>query len=159
VLATLLFTDLVASTQTATRVGDQAWRDLLSRHYESNRAVLERHGGREIETTGDGMLATFSAPATAVRCAGELRSVAMNDGLHVRVGVHLGEVELIGGRVRGVAVHEAARIMAAAAPDEILVSELVRSFGAASGLSFEDRGAHELRGFQEPRLLFALGGG
>jgi class 3 adenylate cyclase len=155
VLTTLLFTDLVASTETLARVGDAAWRDLLSRHYEANRAVLEQHGGREIETTGDGMLAMFSAPAPAVRCAGDLRASAIREGLHVRVGVHVGEVELVGGHVRGMSVHEAARIMSAARADEILVSEVARGFAAESGLTFEDRGEHELKGLSEPRHLFA----
>ncbi len=156
VLTTLLFTDLVGSTETLARIGDAAWRDLLSRHYEANRAVLERHGGREIETTGDGMLAMFSAPVPAVRCAADLRSSAVKEGLHVRVGVHVGEVELVGGHVRGLAVHEAARIMAAARTDEIFVSEIVRAFAAQSGLTFEDRGEHALKGLPEPRRLFVL---
>jgi class 3 adenylate cyclase len=156
VLTTLLFTDLVDSTRTAARIGDAAWGDLLSRHYGASRGALERHGGREIETTGDGMLATFSAPAAAVRCADELRAGAIKHGLHVRVGVHVGEVELVGGNVRGVAVHEAARIMAAAAPDEILISEVVRTFAGTSGLSFDDRGERELKGFADPRRLFAV---
>lgn len=156
VLTTLLFTDLVGSTETLARIGDAAWRDVLSRHYEANRAVIERHGGREIDTTGDGMLAMFSAPAPAVRCAGELRSSAFKEALHVRVGVHVGEVELVGGRVRGLAVHEAARIMAAAGSDEILVSEAVRLFAGASGLTFVDRGDHELKGLPEPHRLFAF---
>jgi class 3 adenylate cyclase len=104
------------------------------------------------------MLATFSAPAAAVRCADEVRSGAIGDGLHVRVGVHLGEVELVGGRVRGVAVHEAARIMAAARADEVLVSELVRTFAAESGLAFEEHGEQQLKGFSQPRRLFALAG-
>lgn len=117
--------------------------------------MLERHGGREIETTGDGMLAMFSAPAPAVRCAGDLRTSAIRQGLHVRVGVHVGEVELVGGHVRGMSVHEAARIMAAARADEILVSEIVRAFAAPSGLTFEDRGEHELKGIPGPWRLFA----
>ncbi len=156
VLTTLLFTDLVGSTETLARIGDAAWRDVLSRHYEANRAVIERHGGREIDTTGDGMLAMFSAPAPAVRCAGGLRSSAFKEALHVRVGVHVGEVELVGGQVRGLAVHEAARIMAAAGSDEILVSEAVRLFAGASGLTFVDRGEHELKGLPEPHRLFAF---
>jgi class 3 adenylate cyclase len=156
VLTTLLFTDVVGSTATAARIGDAAWRGLLSGHYEANRAVLERHGGREIETTGDGMLALFSAPAPAVRCGDNLRAVAIKDGLHVRVGVHVGEVELVGGQVRGLAVHEAARITAAADDDEILVSEIARTFAAESGLRFEDRGDHELKGVPGSRRLFAF---
>ncbi len=155
VLTTLLMTDLVSSTETLAQIGDAAWRDLLSRHYEANRALLERHGGREIETTGDGMLAMFSAPAPAVRCAGDLRASAIREGLHVRVGVHVGEVELVGGHVRGMSVHETARIMAAARADEILVSEIVRAFAAPSGLTFEDRGEYDLKGLPGPRRLFA----
>ncbi len=156
VLTTLLFTDLVGSTETLVRVGDEVWRDLLSRHYESNRAVLERHGGREIETTGDGMLAMFSAPAQALRCAGDLRASAIKEGLRVRVGVHVGEVELVGGHLRGMSVHEAARIMGVARPDEILVSEIVRAFAEPAGLAFEDRGEHRLKGLSGLRRLFAL---
>lgn len=155
VLTTLLFTDLVGSTETLARIGDSAWRDRLSRHYEANRAVLERHGGREIETTGDGMLAMFCAPAPAVRCAGDLRTSAISEGLNVRVGVHVGEVELVGGHVRGLAVHEAARIMAMARADEILVSEVVRDFARASGMTFEGRGESELKGLPGSRRLFA----
>jgi class 3 adenylate cyclase len=155
-LTTLLFTDLVGSTETLVRVGDEVWRDQLSRHFESNRAVLERHGGREIETTGDGMLAMFSAPAPAVRCASDLRASAIKEGLHVRVGVHVGEVELVGGHLRGTAVHEAARVMGTAGADEILVSEIVRAFAATAGLAFEDRGEHRLKGLSGPRRLFAL---
>ena len=155
VLTTLLFTDLVGSTETLARIGDAAWRDLLSRHYEANRAVLERHGGREVETTGDGMVARFPAPAMAVRCADDLRASAIGEGLHVRIGIHVGEVELVGGHVRGVAVHEAARIMAAAGSDEILVSEIVRSFASSSGLAFEDRGEFTLKGLPGPWRLFA----
>lgn len=155
VLTTLMFTDLVGSTETLARIGDAAWRDRLSRHYEANRTVLERHGGREVETTGDGMLAVFSAPGPAVRCAGDLRASAIREELHVRIGVHVGEVELVGGRFRGISVHEAARIMAAASADEILVSDAVRAFAAPSGLTFEDRGEYELKGLPGRQRLFA----
>jgi hypothetical protein len=105
----------------ATRLGDVAWRELLSRHFEGARAELERFGGREVTTTGDGLLATFNGPAQALRCAGAIRRAAGREGLQVRVGVHVGEVELVGADVRGVAVHEAARIMAKADQGEILV--------------------------------------
>jgi class 3 adenylate cyclase len=158
VLTTILLTDLVGSTEILTRIGDTAWRDLLSGHYEANRTVLERHAGREIETTGDGMLAMFPAPASAVHCASDLRASAIREGLHVRVGVHVGEVELVGGHVRGLSVHEVARIMAAARADEVLVSEVVRALAAPSGLTFEDRGEHELKGLPGPRRLFAYAG-
>lgn len=158
VLTTLLLTDLVGSTETLSQVGDTSWRDLLSRHYEANRALLERHGGREVETTGDGMLAMFSAPAPAIRCAGGLRASAIREGLHVRVGVHVGEVELVGGHVRGLSVHEVARIAAAASADEVFVSEIVTALAAPSGLTFEDRGEYELKGVPELRRLFAYAG-
>lgn len=155
VLATLLFTDLVESTPLAARIGDVAWRERLSSHYEAARALLDRFGGREVATTGDGMLATFGAPAPALRCADEIRTAAAHDGLQVRSGVHVGEVDVVGTGVRGVAVHEAARIMALAEAGEILASEVTRNLAAASGLAFEDRGAHVLKGLPGEWRLFA----
>lgn len=154
-LATLLFTDLVASTETAGRLGDAAWSDVLSGHFEAARAHLERFHGREVKTTGDGMLATFDAPAQALQCADALRRSATREGLHVRAGVHVGEVEIAAGDVRGVAVHEAARIMAAAEKDEILVSETTRALALTSGSTFEDRGSHVLKGLPGEWRLFA----
>jgi class 3 adenylate cyclase len=148
VLATLLFTDVVDSTAIAARLGDNRWRELLSRHFETARAELERFGGREVTTTGDGMLATFEGPARALHCAAALRRSTSRDGLRIRAGVHIGEVELVGNDVRGVTVHEASRIAAAAAPDEILVSDLTRALAGASGLVFEDRGTHTLKGLE-----------
>jgi len=148
VLATLVFTDVVDSTAIAARLGDNRWRELLSRHFETARAELERFGGREVTTTGDGMLATFEGPARALHCAAALRRSTSRDGLRIRAGVHIGEVELVGSDVRGVTVHEASRIAAAAAPDEILVSELTRALAGASGLVFEDRGTHTLKGLE-----------
>ncbi len=148
VLMTLLFTDLVGSTAMAAKLGDARWRELLSEHFEAARALLERFRGREVKTTGDGMLATFDGPGRALRCAAAIRSAAQRRGLHIRAGVHVGEVELVGEDVRGVTVHEAARIMAAAAEDEILVSELTRGLAGASGLAFEDRGTHTLKGLE-----------
>ena len=158
VLATLLFTDIVDSTSLAARLGDGHWRDLLSGHLLSVRAELERYGGREVSTTGDGLLATFDGPGQALRCAMAIRDVAGRDGLTVRAGVHVGEVEVVGDDVRGVAVHEAARVMAAARPDEILVSDLTRTLASASGLVFEDRGSHTLKGLDGERRLAALVG-
>jgi class 3 adenylate cyclase len=155
ILTTLVFTDLVESTEALSRMGDMGWRDLLSRHYESSRTILERFGGREIGTTGDGMFATFSATAAAIQCAAEIRSRAARDALRVRAGVHVGEVELVGNDVRGIAVNEAARIVGQAAPDEILVSEAAKTFAETAGLTFEDRGLHELKGIPTPRRLFA----
>jgi class 3 adenylate cyclase len=146
VLATLLFTDLVGSTEMARELGDSRWRELLSRHFEAARSELERFGGREVNTTGDGMLATFDGPARALHCAAAIRRAANREDLRIRAGVHVGEVELVGQNVRGVTVHEAARIMAAAAEDEILVSDLTRALAGASGLAFDDRGTHTLKG-------------
>jgi class 3 adenylate cyclase len=155
-LVTLLFTDLVDSTVTANRLGDVAWRELLSTHYEAVRAALERHHGREINTTGDGLLATFDAPAAALRCAVAIRRTAAGEGLHIRASVHVGEVELVGNDVRGIAVHEAARILGVAKADEILLSATTCSLAHNSGFVFRDRGSHELKGLQgEWQLLSA----
>jgi class 3 adenylate cyclase len=158
VLTTLLFTDHVGSTATLVRLGDAAWREALSAHYEAARIELERFRGHEVETTGDGLLATFLGPAAALGCAAAIRSIAAREGLRIRAGVHVGEVEHVGNGVRGVAVHEAARIMAVARPDEILVSETTRVLAAAAGLDFEDRGLHELKGFPAAFRLFAYAG-
>ncbi len=159
VLATLLFTDLVDSTTTAARLGDSRWRELLSTHYESVRSELERFRGREIETTGDGLLATFEGTARALHCAAAIRRISQRDGLPVRIGVHVGEVELVGEDVRGVTVHEASRIMAAAGPDEILVSGLTRALAVGAGFAFEDRGTHVLKGLEGEWPLSALTSG
>lgn len=156
ILATLLFTDLVDSTVMAARLGDARWRELLSKHFESARAELERFGGREVKTTGDGLLATFDGPARALHCAAAIRRVANREGVKMRAGVHVGEVELVGQDVRGVTVHEAARIMAAAGEDEILASDLTRALAGASGLAFEDRGTHTLKGLDGEWRLAAF---
>jgi class 3 adenylate cyclase len=158
VLATLLFTDVVDSTALAAREGDGRWRSLLSDHLESARIELERYGGREVTTTGDGLLATFDGPARALHCASAIRRDANRAGLHIRAGVHVGEVELVGQDVRGVTVHEASRIMAAAGPDEILVSDLTHALAGASGLPFEDRGTHSFKGLDGEWKLAAFTG-
>jgi len=155
ILATLLFTDLVGSTVIASQLGDVAWRELLSRHFEAVRGQMERFGGREVKTTGDGLLATFAGPAQALHCAVAICRAANREGLHLRAGVHVGEVELVGSDVRGVAVHEAARIMAKAGQDEILVSEITRTLALTSNLVFQDRGHHTLKGFPGQWRLFA----
>lgn len=155
VLTTLLFTDLVESTSEAARLGDSAWREVLASHYAAIRAELDRSGGREVTTTGDGVLAVFDAPAAAIRSAASIRDTAKRHDLHIRAGVHVGEVQVVGDNVEGLAVHEAARVMAAAGTDEILVSETTRSLAAVSGLRFEDRGMHVLKGLPEERRLFA----
>lgn len=159
VLATLLFTDLVDSTAKAAELGDARWRALLSELFEASRRELERFGGREANTTGDGMLATFDGPARALHCAAALVRCADRHGLQIRVGVHVGEVELVGSDVRGIAVHEAARVMSAAGPGEIVVSELTRALAGAAGLRFEDRGLHTFKGIEgEWRLAAYLPG-
>jgi class 3 adenylate cyclase len=148
VLATVLFTDLVDSTAKASELGDTRWRTLLSEYFVGARSELERYRGRQVKTTGDGLLATFDSPGQALRCAAAIRRLTQDSGLRMRAGVHLGEVELIDDDVRGVTVHEASRIMGAAAPDEILVSGITRTIGETSGLQFEDRGAHALKGLE-----------
>jgi len=158
VLATLLFTDVVDSTATAARLGDAAWHDLLATHYEAARAAFDRFNGNEVNTTGDGMVARFDGPAVALGCAATIRDGAVRDGVHIRAGVHVGEVQLVGKDVRGVAVHEAARVMSKAEADEILVSETTRALAMASGLVFEERGTHELKGLPGEWRLFAYVG-
>jgi class 3 adenylate cyclase len=153
VLATLLFTDLVDSTTTLVAGGDTSWSDLISLHHQTLRSETERFRGRIVDTAGDGLLAIFDAPARALRCASAIRSAASTQGLRVRAGVHAGEVAMAGDAVRGVAVHEAARIMAAAAPDEILVSEAVPTLVSGVGLRFELRGEYELKGLGTRVLL------
>lgn len=155
ILVTLLFTDVVGSTALAAKLGDGRWRELLSKHYESARVELERFRGREVHTTGDGLLATFAAPAPALHCAVAIQKAARDEGLQIRAGVHVGEVETVGRGVRGVAVHEAARIMGQAAGDEILVSETTRLF-AGQELDFEDRGVHTLKGLDGEWRLSAF---
>lgn len=156
VLATLLFTDIVDSTQLATQLGDVRWRERLSQHFESARVELERFGGREVKTTGDGMLATFEGTARALHCAVAIRKVANRDDLRIRAGIHVGEVELVGDDVRGRTVHEAARIAAAAGPDEILVSDLTRALAGVSEITFEERGVHAFKGLDGEWRLHAL---
>jgi class 3 adenylate cyclase len=154
-LAALLFTDLVDSTSMLARIGDVAWHELLSEHYHLARAELERSGGTEITTTGDGLFATFEAPARALRCAASIRDAAERQGLAMRAGVHVGEVTITQDGVRGIAVHEASRVMGAAAAGEILVSDIARALAAPAGLTFEDRGELTLKGLEGPRRLSA----
>jgi len=154
VLATLLFTDLVDSTTTLVDGGDVSWSDVIALHQQTMRSETERFRGRIVDTAGDGLLAIFNAPARALRCASAIRSAGAAQGLRVRAGVHAGEVATAGDAVRGAAVHEAARIMAAAAPDEILVSETLPALVSGLGLHFDPRGEYELKGFGT-RNLFA----
>jgi class 3 adenylate cyclase len=146
VLSTVLFTDIVGSTTKAAEMGDRDWRALLDRHHDAVRALLRRYRGREVDTAGDGFLATFDGPARAVRCGQAICKAVRSLGLEVRTGVHTGEVEVAGDDVRGIAVHVGARITALAGSSEVLVSRTVRDLVAGSGLAFEDAGAHELKG-------------
>jgi class 3 adenylate cyclase/pimeloyl-ACP methyl ester carboxylesterase len=155
VLATVLFTDIVSSTQRAAEMGDRAWKALLRQHNHIVRQHLERHRGREINTTGDGFLASFDGPARAVRCGREIADVLKGLNLQVRVGVHTGECELVGEDLGGIAVHIGARVLSHAQPDEILVSSTVRDLVAGSGLRFESRGAHALKGVPGDWNLYA----
>jgi class 3 adenylate cyclase len=156
VLATLLFTDIVGSTELAARLGDRAWRELLGRHDREVRNVLDRHRGREVKTTGDGFLAVFDGAGRAVRAAIDVRTRARAIGLEIRAGVHTGEVELARDDLRGVAVHEAARIAAAASGGEILVSSTTHQLASGAGLTFRDRGERELKGLAGPRTLYEV---
>jgi class 3 adenylate cyclase len=154
-LATLLLTDLVDSTSRARAVGDRAWLNVLSAHFEMIRTSLQRYRGHEVQTTGDGMLATFDGPAAALRCAADVRRSTARDGLQIRAGVHIGEVDLGEGNVRGIAVHEVARIASEAGGDEILVSEVTRALASSSQLQFRPVGKRTLKGLPGEWELFA----
>jgi len=156
VLTTLLFTDMIGSTKMVADVGDREWRNLLDGHRMIAERALERYRGRLIKTMGDGLLATFDGPARAIRCAADMRDSVRELGLHIRAGVHTGEVELLGEDVGGIAVHIAARVSALAVSDEILVSRTVKDLVAGSGIEFEDRGAHVLKGVPDEWRLYAV---
>ena len=155
VLATVLFTDIVGSTERATELGDRGWRDLLERHHSAVRNELSRYRGHEIDTAGDGFFATFDGPARAIRCALAIRGAAHELGLELRSGLHTGECELLGDKVAGIAVHTGARVASRAGPNEVLVSSTVRDLVSGSGIAFEDRGEHDLKGIG-PRQVFAV---
>jgi class 3 adenylate cyclase len=155
VLATVLFTDVVGSTQRAAEMGDARWRELLERQNVAVRAMLARYRGTEVKTMGDGFLATFDGPARAVRCAQGICAAVKPLGLEVRAGCHTGEIELVGADVGGIAVHIGARIAALAGPSEVLVSSTVKDLVAGSGLQFAERGEHELKGVPGSWRLYA----
>jgi len=155
VLATVLFTDIVGSTGKVAELGDAGWRDLLERHHATVRALLARYRGREIDTAGDGFFASFDGPARGVQCAHAIMESLRPLGLGVRAGLHTGEVETIGGKVGGIAVSIGARVGAMARPSEVLVSQTVKDLVAGSGLEFEDRGEHVLKGVPGEWRLFA----
>ena len=156
VLATVLFTDIVGSTERARALGDHAWHQLLDVHDAMVRTHLERYRGREVKATGDGFLATFDGPARAIRCATELTDALRSSGVEIRAGLHTGEVEVRGDDVGGIAVHTAARVQAEARPGEVLVSRTVTDLVAGSGISFVDRGSHVLKGLAGEWQLFAV---
>ncbi|MDH4141682.1 MAG: adenylate/guanylate cyclase domain-containing protein, partial [Chloroflexota bacterium] len=156
ILATVLFTDIVDSTGTALRLGDRAWADSMATYESRTREVLERFRGREVKMTGDGVLATFDGAARAVHCAVALRSGAADLGLAIRASLHTGEIERAGSDIRGVAIHEASRTLGLAGAGEILISAVTAGLAADAGITFEDRGEHELRGLSGLRRIYAV---
>jgi class 3 adenylate cyclase len=156
VLATILVTDIVGSTERAAELGDEAWKELLERHHSIVREQLRAFRGEEVDTAGDGFLATFDGPGRAIRAAVAIRNGLLDSGIEVRCGLHTGECERVGGKVAGIAVHIAARVANSAEPGEIRVSDTVRALVAGAGIEFSDRGAVSLRGVPEEQRLFAV---
>ena len=156
VLATILFTDIVGSTAKLTELGDRGWKELLQKHHAVVRRQLVRFSGREIDTAGDGFFASFDGPARAIRCACAIADAVHDLGLEVRAGLHTGECEIVDGKVGGIAVHIGARVAVEAAPGEVLASSTVRDIVAGSGITFEARGEHELKGIPGAWRLFAV---
>jgi pimeloyl-ACP methyl ester carboxylesterase len=156
VLATVLFTDIVGSTERAIEEGDRRWRELLEAHHALVRQELSRFRGREVNTMGDGFLATFDGPARGIRCACSIASGVQRLGLQIRAGLHTGECQLVGDQVGGIAVHTGARIAALAGAGEVLVSSTVKDLVAGSGIQFEDRGMHALKGIQHEWHIFRV---
>ena len=158
VLATVLFTDIVGSTRRAAEMGDRDWHALLDAHDAVVRVQLNRFRGREVNTSGDGFLAMFDGPQRAIRCAMAIRDAVQALGIEVRAGLHTGECEVRGDDIGGIAVHIGARVSALAGPDDVLVSSTLRDLVIGSGLEFEDRGAHQLKGVPGEWRLFAVAG-
>ena len=156
VLATVLFTDIVGSTEKAAALGDRRWRDLLDKHHALIRTDLARFRGREVKTTGDGILATFDGPARGVRCACAIAEEVRPLGIEVRAGLHTGECEMMGDDVGGIAVHIGARVAALAGAGEVLVSSTVKDLVAGSGLRFGDRGSQSLKGVPGEWHIYAV---
>jgi class 3 adenylate cyclase len=159
VLASVLFTDIVASTERASALGDAAWRALLDRHDDAVRRQLDRFHGREVKTTGDGFMATFDGPAKAVSCACAIRDAAHQLGIEVRGGVHTGEIEIRGDDIAGMGVHIAARVAALAEPSSVWVSRTVTDLVIGSGIAFAERGDHTLKGVPGSWALYAVSDG
>jgi class 3 adenylate cyclase len=156
VLATVLFTDIVDSTERAGALGDSKWRQLLAAHDERAREEIVRHRGTYVKSTGDGLLARFDGPARAVRCARSIGRVVRPLGIEIRAGCHTGEIELVGDDIQGVGVHIGARVATLAGRDEVLVSSTVKDLVAGSGLVFEDAGEHELKGVPDRWHLYRV---
>ncbi len=156
VLATVLFTDIVGSTERAAEVGDRRWRELLDAHDALVRARIGEFRGREVKATGGGVLATFDGPARAIRCASAISRDVRGLGIEIKTGLHTGEVEVRGEDIGGIAVHTAARVMATAKPGDVVVSRTVKDLVAGSGIEFEDRGEHELKGVPGEWRLYAV---
>jgi class 3 adenylate cyclase len=150
-----MFTDIVGSTQRAAELGDARWRDVLADHHALVRGELAQFRGREVKTLGDGFLATFDGPARAVRCGHAIAAAARSRGVEIRIGLHCGEVELIGDDVGGIAVHIAARIGGLAGPGEVLTSSTVKDLVAGSGIRFDERGVRQLKGIEDEWRLFS----
>jgi class 3 adenylate cyclase len=156
VLATILFTDIVGSSERATTLGDAAWKGLLEAHDELIRSHIESFGGRLVDTTGDGALATFDGPARAIYCACGIRDAAASLGLSIRAGLHTGEIEIMNDRIGGLAVHIGARVAALADADEVLVSAAVPPLVAGSAIRFTPRGTHELKGIPDQWAVYGV---
>ncbi len=157
-VTTLLLTDIVDSTKTAERLGDQAWKQLIGEHDRINRVLIERYRGSEVDTTGDGFLAMFASAASALRCALAIRDGVRSIGLEVRIGVHTGEVERTGTSITGININATARIMSLAGASQVLVSSVARGLADGSGLSFQDAGRHEVKGIERPIEVAELQG-
>lgn len=155
-LATILFVDIVRSTEKATRLGDRRWSEVMNHYYAAVRRELRAARGREVITTGDGMLATFQAPTNAIRCAAAIREAVRTLGLEIRAGLHAGEYKLIGAEVVGIAIHIGARVTAKAGASEILVTRAVKDLVPESGIRFKDRGVHNLKGVPDRWRLYLV---
>jgi class 3 adenylate cyclase/pimeloyl-ACP methyl ester carboxylesterase len=156
VLATVMITDIVGSTERASQMGDRAWKQLLATHHQRVRGLLARYRGREIDTAGDGFLATFDGPARAIRCAVAIAQAIRDLGLELRIGLHTGEIELEGDEIRGIAVHIGARVASRAGTGDVLVTSTVKDLVAGSGLVFDDAGEHELKGVPDRWHLYRV---
>ncbi|RJQ83607.1 MAG: hypothetical protein C4519_06455 [Desulfobacteraceae bacterium] len=156
VLYTVMFTDIVMSTEILSQVGDKQWQDILKAHHKAVRHEISIYAGREIDNAGDGFFIAFDGPAQALRCAMAIRKTSKEMNLSVRIGVHIGECEAIGGKLAGIAVHIGARILSKAEPDEIVVSQTIKDLVAGSGINFKDIGVHQLKGVPEQWHLYRV---